>query len=288
MKTILVTGSEGFIGKALCLFLTNNGYSVIRYDIVNGLDVLDKETLNKYLGKNIDVVIHLASPSSAAMFYYKPHEMWRLAVEGTNNIINNFNGRVIFPSTCTLYGDISTPAKEQNILPIPPNLYAASKIECERICLHKNSKDGDIKILRIFSGYGDDEKHKDDYASPIYKFICSALSYRKVYLYGKGSQVRDFIYVDDISRIIHKLVETNVSDSIFNAGTGFGTSFIKLIDIIQFNINYAIEIEYLALPKGYVTNIIADTSLASNILEFSSQTTIDNGIKKIVEGTLND
>ena len=149
MKRVLVTGSEGFIGRPICHKLLSLGYEVIPFDKRLGLDATRQEDVIK-AASNANAVIHLGGPCSMLMFQENPQRSWIEAIKGMKNILRYCPGRIVFPSTGTLYGQSNLPVLEDKELPPPPNLYAAAKIECERLCFQAVSHGADVRILRIF------------------------------------------------------------------------------------------------------------------------------------------
>ena len=108
LKKILVTGSSGFLGSALVKKLIEFGYCVTPFDIKIGKNVLDRKQLKTFLS-DTDTVVHLASPSSSLMFRESPYKLVKIAIDGLKNILEQWNGHLIFPSTCTLYGNSTKP-----------------------------------------------------------------------------------------------------------------------------------------------------------------------------------
>jgi nucleoside-diphosphate-sugar epimerase len=279
-KKILVTGSDGFLGKAVCSALGNKNYSVVSYDLVAGQNILYTEQLKEALYE-IDGVIHLAAPCTPSMFYQDLTSAWNNAVVGMSNLLALYQGRIVFPSTCTLYGDFQFPVKENFKLPLPPNYYAASKVECERLCFLNNIKGGDCKVARIFTGYGAEEQ-KCEYASPVFKFIQSISKGEQLFIYGDGKQVRDFIFVDDIANALVSILETKSTEVIFNIGTGNGTSFLEILELLKQEMGSVFQPVFQSSPKGYVSSIVADISLARRELGFNPTVSIQEGIRKII------
>jgi len=276
---ILVTGSKGFIGKNLLQHLkSRRDYEVEGFDIKDGQDVLNINHVRKAV-RDVDVVVHLAGKSSSHHFFEDPLKAWRTNVEGTANIVNELSreAKIIFLSTGTIYGDSAKPARESDPLPIPPNLYALSKLEGERLCLLH----GNCVILRVFTGYGVGEEHKGAYASPIYKFVKSMLKGEPPLIYGDGKQVRDCIYISDIIKVIEFFIRNNPKHKILNVGTGVGTDFLSVIQIINNLLGTEISPVFTQPPKGYVGSIVADINLLKQEMDFNP-ISIEEGIKQLI------
>ena len=85
MKKILITGSEGFIGKHLVKKLKEEGHEVIGVDLVLGQDLKSKEFVNS-LDNNFDIIFHFAAYNGTKWFYEKPVQVIRDNVIATENI----------------------------------------------------------------------------------------------------------------------------------------------------------------------------------------------------------
>ncbi len=282
MKDILVTGSEGFLGKAIRRGLVYRGYNVAGFDKKKGHNVVDRLAVEKALhGKA--AVVHLGSPCSALMFAESPKEAWFETIRGMANILKYSSGRVIFASTCTLYGDSPRPVSEEHELPAPPNLYAAAKLECERLSLLSTIAGKDIKILRIFAGYGPEEWTKGKYASPVMHFIRALIERKKPIIYGAGTQVRDFIFIDDIVEFTIRALETSSNEKLFNIGSATGTSFLNLVELIQEKLDFKAAARFVRPPEGYVPSIVANTCVATRELGYSARVGIEEGLEITID-----
>lgn len=277
-KTVLVTGAAGFLGHAVAETLRRSGHGVISLDVRTGRDVLDKAAVETAV-YGVGAVIYLAGPSSSLMYREEPARRWREAVRGLRNIMESFKGRIVFASTGTVYGDSITPAEEGRDLPPPPNLYAAAKLECERLCLLYNLKGGDAKIVRIFTGYGPGELTKGIYASPVWRFIEDIVRGVRPAVYGDGLQVRDFVFVHDIVTGLMRALQTDSREHVFNVGTGRGTRLLDLVHLISRQVGRSVDPILVEPPKGYVASVVADVSLARRELGFSAGVAIEDGIR---------
>ena len=223
-----MTGSEGFIGRPICQKLISLGYEVMSFDRKLGQDATREEDVIK-VASYAEAVIHLGGPCSMLMFQENPHRSWVETIRGMKNILRYCSGRIVFPSTCTLYGESLLPVREDKELPPPPNLYAAAKMECERLCFQAAIRGADVRILRIFTGYGPGELQKGPYASPLMHFARNMLSGQRPVVYGDGTQIRDFVHIDDIVEFLVRGLETRSRERLFNVGSGKGTSFLKVL-----------------------------------------------------------
>jgi len=185
--------------------------------------------------KECDYIFHLGAPSSVILFNRNPEKCMRETISGFINVmqlaISLGVKKVIHASSGTVYGDIPFSHSEDK-LPHPLNLYGIAKLTCEKIAeCYRKEKAVESIGLRIFTGYGPNEDHKKDYASPVTLFLREILNGKKPVVYGDGKQTRDFVYVDDIVTCMLKSAYVSFT-GIVNIGTGKAYSFNELIDVI--------------------------------------------------------
>jgi UDP-glucose 4-epimerase len=149
----------------------------------------------------------------------------------------------------------------------PLNWYALTKLFCEKIANLSSAKTAG---LRIFAGYGPGEGHKSDLASVMTKWIDDISNDRTPIVFGDGSQVRDFVYIDDIIDVMMRLVqrEEHIPQHIvIDVGSGESISFIQLISLINRLLKKNIIPQLTGSePQNYVKSTLADISSIRNEL----------------------
>jgi UDP-glucose 4-epimerase len=279
---ILVTGSHGFIGRHLVPALQRLGADVVEYDRQTGCSVLNRRRLAESAAGTA-MTFHLAGASSVIHFDEDFANAWKTTVEGLTNVLDTCGGRIVFPSTASLYGGATTPLEERRALPDPVNAYAKAKLLCEQLCFAANK---DVRVLRIFSGYGPGDHAKGRAASPVAKFLASAAAGESAEIYGDGRQVRDFVFVDDIVNALIAVAKLDLSNGsrVFNVGTGTGTMFLDLIRLIRAASNLeAIDRHMSAQPKGYVGSLVAHTARAEREIGFRTVVGLSEGLKRTIQ-----
>jgi len=302
-KKVLVNGVSGFIGSNVVRELLNKGaevwsidnFSYIDSDIsksklseimkkihlIEG-DVSKKETWDK-VPKNIEYIFHFAAPSSITLFKRHPEKCYNETVFGFWNVLefakNNGVKKVIYPSSGSNYAGNEFPHRE-DIYPRPRNIYAATKIACEGLA---NSYSDFVKIvgLRIFGGYGPGEEWKKDFGSVLYLFIRDYLEGKAPVIWGDGTQTRDFIYIEDIVKMVIKSAEVDYT-GVVNIGTGKAISFRELLETIKDATKLEINPEFVPQDKNYVDNLEADVTLMKSLFGIEPINPRE-GIKKFVE-----
>lgn len=302
---ILVTGGAGFIGSHLVDRLLAEGNQVTVIDNLNTgkkenldlknpnltfyhADILDGLNFFMY---GIDVVFHLAALTRPQWSIEHPIESNMVNVQGTLNIFKmaheNKVKRVVFASSSSLYGI-------QDVFPTPENApvntmspYGLQKWMGEEYAmLFQRMYQLQVNCIRPFNVYGTRQNPTGGYAAAVPKFIDSLKKDQKCFITGNGEQSRDFTYVDDIVDMFVKASESKVSGHSFNAGGGESISINKLYEIISKLMKKDLKPEHIeAVYEPFRT--LADTSKARLLLGWKPSVTIEEGLRKTVEGILN-
>ncbi len=232
---VLVTGSEGFIGKNLCNFLKAKGVEVEGYDIklsqrlpsINGIDAIIHLGANSNTTeKDLDKI--LKENFEASCVFYQLCE--------ANNI------KFQYSSSASVYGN-GTVFKEDAFCS-PLNPYGLSKYFFDCWLLNKKYP---AQGFRYFNVYGKHEDHKGSQASPIHKFTKQAKEDGIITLFaGSEKMVRDFVHVDDVCEAHYRMLFSDKS-GVFNVGTGESVSFENLA--IQIADKYSSHIKYIEMPE---------------------------------------
>lgn len=191
-----------------------------------------------------------------------------------NKLLNfNINKYVFLSSGGTVYEDSIIPHKENENLN-PKSIYAMEKVVIEKHLEILAAENNLFKylILRLSNPYGG-VVSKNKKQGIIDVTINKVLKNEKISIFGDLNNVRDYIYIDDLSEYIYKLSISNKYNEIFNIGTGNGYSIIEIFNkiekILNTTINY--EITY-AKTQNIKTNILDMTKTKSVVLVMKSKT----------------
>jgi UDP-glucuronate 4-epimerase len=307
---VLVTGGAGFIGSYTCELLLKKDYEVVCLDNFNDFynpeqkeknieeclknenfklyraDLRNKEILDKIFRENeIDKIIHLGAMAGISASLDKPELYFEINVIGTLNLLETMKKfgvkHLIFGSSSSIYGEREKgPFSEEDNVDKPISPYASSKKACEELCYCYHHLYG-IKVtcLRLFTVYG--PRQRPDLA--IMKFIKLALEDKPIQLYGDGSTMRDYTYVEDIAEGILKALEKEFDYEIINLGNNNPVKLSMLIDIIEKGIGKKIKREFKPLQKGDVSITFANISKAKKLLKWQPKMPIEKGIRKEIE-----
>ena len=208
---IVITGRKGFIGKHLVPLLKRQGHKITEID--TDLDIIHHQVLE------VDAVVHLASKTEFADFISDPAEAYNINVGGVNHVLDfcrKNNAKLIFTSTCGVYGPLSRSVKEIDRV-VPVNSYSTSKYIGELLCArYKYDFDVSVTILRLFNVYGLHQRE-----AFVISYIFDCLCNNRPLNLKTPEALRDFVYIDDVCMAILKAIERKNEDiEIFNIGSG--------------------------------------------------------------------
>ena len=237
MASILVTGGAGFIGTHLCKHLHDSGHQIISLDCnhvgdkpwgcVNA-DIRDSLELD-----GIDIIVHLAAQISVPISIEHPDETLSVNVDGTSSIIAAAESsgvkRILFASSAAVYGESDqVPVSEEAPL-TPQSPYAVSKIIGEELLRRSEIESCS---LRFFNVYGPNQSAEGGYAAVIPAFKKAIAEGKECTIFGDGTQIRDFIHIDDLVRIIGLAIAAEKLPLELNIASGEATSLLDLIEIL--------------------------------------------------------
>jgi len=256
---ILLTGCFGFIGSNLCSYLLNKNHKVIGIDNLSNPSILPTERIKKISGENwknfsflkgdildldflknaainkkIDLIIHLAAIGSVPRSFKEPDIYITNNELGFYNIIllsSLFNiKRICFASSSSVYGDSVENIKAEGAEGSVTSPYALSKKHNESLARILLSK---LPIsytgLRFFNVFGPGQRFDSAYSAVIPKFINEDL----ISINGDGKTVRDFTFVDDVSKVIDLVINNPDKNEVFNVGKGYGHTLNELARLVD-------------------------------------------------------
>ena len=302
-KTILITGCCGFIGSNLCRFLLKKNYKIIGIDnLITGREKnIETFRSNKNfnfimqdicepieLKSSIEKIFHLASPASPKDYLNHPIKTLKTGSLGTENVLElglKHSAVVLVASTSEVYGDpLQHPQKETyfgNVNTVGPRgVYDEAKryLEALTIAYYKKNK-LDVRIARIFNTYGPNMKRDDGRAIPT--FINQLIKNEDITIYGDGSQTRSFCYINDTLSGLYKLINSNYNYPV-NIGNNNECSINDLVGKLKNIIKSSSKTKYLELPENDPKVRKPDITLASEILNWSPEVNLEDGLKKTI------
>ena len=305
MAVCLVTGGAGFIGSHLVEAL------VVRGDHVRVLDDLSSGRLENLAGvmsqiefvrgdikdsagvqaavTGVDYIFHLAGLVSVSRSMEEPLEAELQNAVGTLNLLvaakEGGVRRVIFSSTCAVYGDEPTLPKTETSLIRPKSPYTVSKLAAEAYCRLFNEAFGvETVVLRYFNVFGPRQDPSSVYSGVISIFTDKLLQGTAPFIYGDGEQTRDFVYVGDVVQANLLAMQTpDATGQTFNIGTGHPISINQLFETARRLVGSHLEANYQPPRPGDIVHSFTDPALARSVLGWSAQVQFEDGLKQVVE-----
>ena len=306
MVRILVTGGAGFQGSHLCEALLAMGHRVTVLntlsdaanrnmrnfaanelaDIVFG-SVFDGELVGK-TARDHDVVFHLAANINVDKSLDDPRSFLETNVMGTYHVLEAARAhglRVIFASTCEVYGDGHSPGPDALLdesAELRPNSpYAASKAAADRLCYsYYRSYGMDITMVRPFNIFGERQK-SGAFGALIPILVRRAIAGQDLTVFGDGTATRDYLHVGDAVQAYQLVLETSdLGGRAINFASGTNTSVRDIAEYIA--AKFSTRVVNGPARPGEVTRFPASIALAKSI-GFSPKVGIWAGIDRYIE-----
>ncbi len=296
MSKILVTGSEGTLGKGLVRELTRRGHRVWRADLSHqpGDDYLRADIsvyrqLERVFEQEYDYVYHLAAEFGRINGEEYYETLWATNVIGTRNILEmqrTKHFRLMFASSSEIYGDLQAGILSED-LPIQHSIiqqndYAVTKWVNEIQCMNFEQRFGsEIVRLRFFNAYGPGE-HYHNYRSVVCLFCYRALHDLPYTVYEGYARV--FMYIDDFLPTLANVVDNFVPGEVYNIGGEEYKTVQELSDVITEYIGAdRSNITYLPQDKHNVLSKRPDITKAREAFGHNPTVPLEIGVPKTID-----
>lgn len=308
-KTILVTGSAGFIGFHTAKRLLEDGNIVIGADnfndyydpslkearnaILEGFegyklyrgDLSDENLVEQIFTENkIDQVCHLAAQAGVRYSLENPRVYIKSNINAFLNILEaarNYNIKdLVYASSSSVYGsNQKVPFSVNDSVDNPISLYAATK-KADELMAHTYSHLFDINTtgLRFFTVFG-------PYGRPdmaLFLFTHAIANEEEIKVFNFGKMKRDFTYIDDIVDGILLALEKTNGYQIFNLGNNKPVELEYFISCIEEEIGKSAKKKYMELQPGDVLETFADIEHTKEVLGWEPKTSTEEAIKAFI------
>jgi UDP-glucose 4-epimerase len=299
MASTLVLGGAGFLGSHLAEALLHGGHRVKifdrphldrlpllpeqRFELFTG-DFLNPQALSPAL-RGTQVVFHLISTTLPKTSNDNPTYDVESNVLGTLRLVElcRQHGvrKIVFVSSGgTVYGVPRSIPLDESHPTDPICSYGIHKLAIEKyLCLSHRLHGLDYCIVRPSNLYGPRQR-LDVAQGAVAVFLDLASRGKPIQVWGDGSVVRDYVYVEDAAEALLKAAAFEGEQKIFNIGSGVGTSLKALIEAIEALLGHPVPVEYGAPRSLDVPANVLDTSLARRHLGWSARTPLAEGLRR--------
>ncbi len=311
-KRVLITGGLGFLGSNLAIALVGQGAHVVLADnmleghganlfnidpvkdrvAVNYCDVRDRSAV-RCLVQGQDVVFHLAGQVNHLASVKDPLLDFDINVVGTMTVleairVHNPGVKFVFTGTRGQYGaTVKLPVNESHPMK-PKGLYGISNLTAEMaIEMYHNHYGMRTVGLRITNTLGPRHQMKHDQYGVANWFIRKALDGETIQIFGDGSILRDYLYVDDTVRaLLMTGMSPEANGKVLNVGSGKGISFMDLAKLVVGTVGRG-EVVHADFPKERKDiepgDYVADCTLIRDTVGWEATVPLREGIARTAD-----
>ena len=317
-RIILVTGAAGFIGFHVARALLDEGRPVIGLDDLNAYydpslkqarlgilrasagfefveaDLADRAAIAQTFARHrFASVIHLAAQAGVRHSINEPNAYADANLEGFVNVLEgcrrNDCGHLLYASSSSVYGaNTKLPYAVADRTDHPVSLYAATK-KANELMAYSYSHLYRLPVtgLRFFTVYG--PWGRPDMA--IFLFTKAILEGTPIKLFNHGNMRRDFTYIDDVTRIISRLVDQIPREGepgggpparIYNVGNNHPEELGRVVNLLEKELGRTAIKDLLPMQMGDVLETFADVGDLMRDTGFRPQTSVEEGIRRFV------
>ena len=301
MKSAAVTGSAGFIGSTLVETLLAEGWSVRGIDsFLPSYEVEPRRALSSRMMQRpgytffegdltvddlgdlvdgVDVVFHLAARPGVRASWDEFGPYIAANLEGTKRlldaVVRSRVGRFVFSSSSSVYGQAATFPTREETVPQPMSPYGVSKAAAEQLVrAYESQFELDACILRYFTVFG--PRQRSDMA--FHKWIKAILSGQEIVMYGDGTTVRDFTYVEDVVGATMSAV-TLPAGTTCNVAGGSPAALQEVIGVLE-ELAGTVKVRYEDMQRGDPRQTGGDTSLLRELTGWKPEWSLRQGLER--------
>ncbi|MGI9493823.1 MAG: NAD-dependent epimerase/dehydratase family protein [Geminicoccaceae bacterium] len=291
MGAILVTGSEGLIGAAVCELLAKSGYRVEKLDLRSSDpdqkgDIRDEAFVQRRM-KGCRGVIHLAAISRVADGESDPELCWQTNVIGTEVVMRAAADMPIRPwvllaSSREVYGEPGQLPVREDMAMRPVNVYGRSKAAAERVALAWRRSGIDTAVVRLANVYGSLNDHPKRVAPA---FARGSVEGAVLSVCGRENTF-DFTHIDDVALGLLSVVEALQAGEVLppiHLASGLPTTLGELADLAARLGGGRAKVAEVPAPSYNVSRFVGDPSRAHELLGWQTRIKIGEGMNRLIK-----
>jgi nucleoside-diphosphate-sugar epimerase len=277
---VVVTGAAGFIGSSAAAVLARRGHDVVPVDTIGDdpCDVTDVESLGDRF-RGADAVIHLAAVADFADCDADPFLAHHVNAGGTLAVLLAARAsavpRVVYASTFWAYdGATGSEVDEDTPLPLPRNVYTATKLAGELYC-HAAPPDLEVVVCRLGTAYGPGARP----TLMTSRMLTLAREGESLTVHGDGEQGRQMVYVEDLADGLVAALERGRPGAVYNL---VGADVVTVNDVVSTVSRLLGEVSVVRLPArtGEVTMPTISAARAADELDWVPRTPLAEGLAR--------
>ncbi|TFC33839.1 NAD-dependent epimerase/dehydratase family protein [Cryobacterium sp. TMT2-14] len=304
MSRCLVIGANGFIGSHVVDALASKGHEVTAFDRFSSGEVsFSSPNVTRHAGDflnhadladalaNQKFVFHFLSTTTPAIADNEPTLDIRTNISQSVDLFqlcaNAAIEKVYFASTGgAIYGDQGHSRYRETDLALPVSPYGIAKLTIEHYLRYFRAKHGlDSVSLRISNPYGT-RQHPRKTQGLIPIALRQIALGEPVLRFGSGTMIRDFIYVEDVARVIAEMTGIETEHDVYNLGSGRGNTVNNVLETIRKVTKQDFDIRQVPIPPTFVNKVVLDTTRISAEFSVRSLISLEHGIEKTWAGQL--
>lgn len=297
MKKVLIVGGAGFMGCNFSEYFIKKGYKVVSYDIKKSK--IENENIINIIGNSKDTnkIKNIFEEHEIDFVIYALTSFWivdgnesyhELISENLTPVVDlltimkekNVNNFIYISSGGSIYGESNKPISEQSEI-LPVSFYGWIKEAAESYIKYVARTDKNFKyiIFRPSNVYGKYQQLN----RIIGVALKNAYTNTEMNIFGDINTKKDYIHMNDFSKIVFKLIESEKWNEVYNIGSGVGTSIKEILEYAQKITGKTMKINYKESKAGDINYNVLNVDKIKEMLNINTFISVEEGMEKMFE-----